>query len=104
MEVLTKPLRRLSPRAIAITGLVTVVAVLALLVFGLAPLTYTLLLPAGEAAASIASLIVSIGGTILTVLHLPKVFIEAYQMRLFDDALYEVVDAIRRMTEEPSDG
>ena len=104
MEVLTKPLRRLTPRAIIITGVVTTLAVLVLFVFGLAPLAYTLLLPEGEALASVASLIFSIGGSIWTLLKVPPVFTQAYAERLFDDAMCDIIEAIRRMTEEPSDG
>ena len=106
MDHVYKFLRRLTPRTIASLGTVVTVGVLLLFVFGLAPLAFTLLLPYGEGFASVISLVFSIGGSIWTLLKVPPVFIEAYRMRQFDDALYEVVAAVRKMfgEEETADG
>lgn len=106
MDRIKKFLRRLTPRTIASLGTVVTVGILLLFVFGLAPLAYTLLLPYGEGFASVISLVFSIGGSVWTLLNVPPVFIEAYQLRQFDDALYEVVSAVRNLFggEDRADG
>lgn len=92
MKRINKLLRRLKPRQIAIVGVVTVLALIAATVFGLAPLVFTLLLPLGEAVASVASLVVSIGGTAWIILVMPGVFTTAVYDRLADDEMIRIFE------------
>ena len=87
MHKLIKLLRRLEPWQIVAVGVASWAALMALVVFGLGPLAFLLMAPAGEAAASVASLIVSIGGVVLIGLHLPKPFVLAFYARRIDDEM-----------------
>jgi hypothetical protein len=91
MNKLNKLLRRLEPWQILAVGGATFLALLTLVAFGLGPLVFTLLQFAGPAWASIASLVVSIGGVILVGIQVPKVFLLAFYQARFDRELERVV-------------
>ena len=99
MVTLDKLVRRLEPRNILIAGALATLAILALVIFVLAPLAFTLLLPAGEAAASIASLVVSIGGSAWTLLSVPKFFLNAHWGRKYDEAVERLLEAFAQNKE-----
>ena len=91
MNKLDKLLRRLKPAQILAVTAVVWLAALAVVVFGLGPLAFFLLAPAGEAVASIVSVIVTLGGMVAATYYLPKPFLKAYYGRKFDDELQRIL-------------
>lgn len=82
-------LRRLTPGQILAAGVATLIVGLLALIFGILPLTATLLLPLGEPVAAVGSLLLAIVGGALVGNRTTAVFGQAYYDRKFDDHLYE---------------
>lgn len=90
MNKLNTLLRQLEPAHILAVGAVAWLAALAVVIFGLVPLAVFLLLPAGEAFASVGGLIVAIGGGILVGSYVTRFFLGAYYERKVDVAMERV--------------
>lgn len=95
LNKLDKLLRRLKPAQILAVTAAVWVAALAASFLVLGPLAFLLLGFAGEAVASIGSVLVTIGGMVAATYYLPKPFLKAYYGRRFDDELQRVLLAFQ---------